>query len=236
MKNFNLILVLFASLLLSACYDISEELWINSDGSGRMKFTIGLAENLAALMQNSGESADFCDKAIRDETKLEKNVLISAITISKTNEAGMNYCTIDLDVKDFRNFAEVRNNVIEGSYDNYEFPFAIEELGEGRVGISQDFSNLGRDGPGQSKLEKAGQEMAMAMMMQLLSGKYITVMVHAPEIETSNGEVSADNKTTIWRKPLIDLVRNADESHRFEMVLVKKAGFVDQFRYWWNSI
>ena len=231
-----LIITLFTMLLLSGCYDFTEELWINADGSGRMKFTIGLAENLAAMIEDRKRSADFCDKAIKDKNKLENNVLITSVAITKSNEAGMNYCTIDIDVIDFRNFGEVRNNVIEGNYNNYEFPFVIEQLGEGRIRVSQDFGNLGRDGPEQSEIEKVGQEMAMVMMTPMLAGKYITVTVHAPLIETSNGEISADNKTTIWKKPLVDLIRNPEQSHKFEMVMVRDVGLIDRIKSWWNSI
>ena len=231
-----LIITLFTILLLSGCYDFTEELWINADGSGRMKFTIGLAENLAAMIEDRNRSADFCDKAIKDKNKLENNVLVTSVAITKSNEAGMNYCTIDIDVIDFRNFGEVRNNVIEGNYNNYEFPFVIEQLGEGRIRVSQDFGNFGRDGPEQSEIEKVGQEMAMVMMTPMLAGKYITVTVHAPLIETSNGEISADNKTTIWKKPLVDLIRNPEQSHKFEMVMVKDVGLIDRIKSWWNSM
>ena len=231
-----LIITLFTTLLLSGCYDFTEELWINADGSGRMKFTIGLAENLAAMIEDRNRSADFCDKEIKDKNKLENNVLVTSVAITKSNEAGMNYCTIDIDVIDFRNFGEVRNNVIEGNYNNYEFPFVIEQLGEGRIRVSQDFGNFGRDGPEQSEIEKVGQEMAMVMMTPMLAGKYITVTVHAPLIETSNGEISADNKTTIWKKPLVDLIRNPEQSHKFEMVMVKDVGLIDRIKSWWNSI
>ena len=231
-----LIITLFTTLLLSGCYDFTEELWINADGSGRMKFTIGLAENLATMIEDRNRSADFCDKEIKDKNKLENNVLVTSVAITKSNEAGMNYCTIDIDVIDFRNFGEVRNNVIEGNYNNYEFPFVIEQLGEGRIRVSQDFGNFGRDGPEQSEIEKVGQEMAMVMMTPMLAGKYITVTVHAPLIETSNGEISADNKTTIWKKPLVDLIRNPEQSHKFEMVMVKDVGLIDRIKSWWNSI
>ncbi len=91
-----LIITLFTILLLSGCYDFTEELWINADGSGRMKFTIGLAENLAAMIEDRNRSADFCDKAIKDKNKLENNVLVTSVAITKSNEAGMNYCTIDI--------------------------------------------------------------------------------------------------------------------------------------------
>lgn len=236
MKKSRMLIILCTILLVSGCYDFTEELWINADGSGRMKFTIGLAESLAGMIKGGKKSADFCDKAIKDKNKLENNVLITSVVITKSNEAGMHYCTIDMDVIDFRNFGEVRNNVIEGDYNNYEFPFMIEELGEGRVRISQDFGNLGRDGPEQSEIEKVGQEMAMVMMTPMLAGKYITVTVHAPLIESSNGEISADYTTTIWKKPLVDLIRNPDQSHKFEMVLVKDVGLIDRIKLWWNSI
>ena len=236
MKNFRHVITLFIILLLSGCYDFTEELWINANGSGRMKFTIGLAENLTALIDGGRKSADFCDKAIKDKNKLEKNALISALSITKSNQAGMHYCTIDIDVIDFRNFGEVRNNVIEGNYNNYEFPFVIEELDEGRIRISQDFGNLGRDGPEQSEIEKVGQEMAMAMMTPMLAGKYITVTVHAPIIESSNGELSADNRTTVWKKPLVDLIRYPQQRHEFEMIMVKDVGLINRFKSWWNSI
>jgi hypothetical protein len=231
-----LIITLFTILLLSGCYDLSEELWINSDGSGRMKFTVGLAESLVAMLESSGESADFCDNAIKDKSNLENDELVTFVAITKSREAGMHYCTIDISVTDFRQFKEVRNNAIAGAYNKYEFPFMIDDLGEGRVRISQDFSNFGRDDPGLSEIEKAGQEMAMAMMTPMMAGKYITVTVHAPKIESSNGEISSDSKSTVWKKPLIDLMRNPDQPHSFEMVLQKNVGMLDRFKSWWISI
>lgn len=236
MKKPGLIFVLITGLLLSGCYDLTEELWINSDGSGRMKFTIGLAENLVAMIESSGESADFCENAIRDKSKIENNDLVSSVSISKYNEAGMLFCTIDISVTDFRHFKEVRNIAIEGDYDKYEFPFAIDDLGGGRIRISQDFTNLGRDDPKQSEMDKMGQEMAMALMSPMLAGKYITVIVHAPKIESSNGTISADNKTTTWKKPLIELFRNPDQTHKFEMVLLREVGLMDRIKSWWESV
>ncbi|MFV2032885.1 MAG: hypothetical protein ACC663_10350 [Gammaproteobacteria bacterium] len=236
MKKLSLTLVLFTSLLLSGCYDLTEELWINPDGSGRMKFTVGLAENLVAMIESSGESANFCENAIKDKGKLEDNDLISSVVIKKSNEAGMFYCSIDIGVTDFRQFREVRNIAIEGDYDKYEFPFVIQELDGGRIRISQDFSNFGRDDPEQSDWEIFGQEMTMALMSPMLAGKYITVIVHAPKIESSNGEISADGKTTTWKKPLIDLVRYPDQKHEFEMIMVKDPGFLDRIKSWWDSL
>ena len=235
MKKLRLILGLATCLLLSGCYDLTEELWINSDGSGRMKFTIGLAENLVVMIESGGQSADFCENAIRDKGKLEANELITSLAISKKNEAGMLFCTIDIGVTDFRRFAKVRNIAIQGDYDKYEFPFVIQDLDEGRIRISQDFSNLGRDDPEQSDLAKISQQMAMAMMSPMLAGKYITVTVHAPMIESSNGEISADNKTATWKKPLVDLFREPDQPHIFEMVMLINPGLIDRIKSWWNS-
>ena len=79
MKKFSLILTLLASLFLAGCYDLTEELWINPDGSGRMKFTIGLAENLVAMIESSGKSAEFCENAIKDMGKLENNALVLSL-------------------------------------------------------------------------------------------------------------------------------------------------------------
>ena len=85
MKKLRLILGLATCLLLSGCYDLTEELWINSDGSGRMKFTIGLAENLVVMIESGGQSADFCENAIRDKGKLEANELITSVGPSHRN-------------------------------------------------------------------------------------------------------------------------------------------------------
>ena len=76
----------------------------------------------------------------------------------------------------------------------------------------------------------------MAMMAPMLAGKYITVTVHAPGIESSNGEISSDNKSTTWKKPLIDIIRHPDQPHRFEMVMIKNVSLIDRFKSWLNSI
>jgi len=235
MKKPGLILICFITVLLPGCYDLSEELWINADGSGRMKFTIGLAESLLAMVEGSAESTDFCDKAIKARRNLEDNELVTAVAISKLNEAGMHYCTIDIGITDFRKFGEVRNSVIEGDYDKYQFPFLIEQLDAKRFRISQQFNNLGRDDPAQSEMEKVGQEMAMVMMTPMLSGRYLSVIVHAPKIESSNGDISKDSRTTTWKKPLIDLVRNPQQPHKFEMIMLKDVNLIDRFNSWWNS-
>jgi hypothetical protein len=230
------LLVLVLSLSLNGCFDLNEELWINKDGSGRMKFTVGVAEPLMNMMKQSGEDADFCDALMKQESMPEESEAIESVVVLKSMEAGMNYCTIDMRLKDFRKFREARDQAIEGENDKYEFPFLIEDLSDDRVRITQDFSSLGMDDPDQDEFDRSAQQMAMAMMTPMLSGKYITVTVHAEEIESTNGVVSEDGKSTTWRKPVIELIQQKDQVHRFETIIVHEPSWMDKLKGWWDSI
>jgi hypothetical protein len=229
-------LVIALSLSLGGCFDLNEELWINQDGSGRMKFTVGVAEPLMTMMKQSGESADFCDELMKQESIPEESETIESVAVIKNTEAGMNYCTIDMRLRDFRKFSEARDRAIEGKHDKYEFPFLIEDLSDDRVRVTQDFSSLGMDDPEQDEFDRSAQQMAMSMMAPMMSGKYITVTVHAEDIESSNGIISEDGKSVTWRKPLIDLVREKDQAHRFETIIVHQQSWVEKLKTWWDSI
>ena len=229
-------LVIILSLSLSGCFDLNEELWINQDGSGRMKFTVGVAEPLMAMMKQSGESADFCDELMKQESMPEQSEAIESVVVVKSTEAGMDYCTIDMRLRDFRKFSEARDQAIEGKNDKYEFPFLIEDLADNRIRITQDFSSLGMDDPNQDEFDRSAQQMAMAMMTPMMSGKYITVTVHAEEIESTNGMISEDGRSATWRKPLIELIREKDQVHHFETIIVHEQSWIDKLKNWWDSV
>jgi hypothetical protein len=238
MKRLITPLLLALSLFLSGCIDMDQELVINSDGSGKMTVTLGMAETLMAMVKaQSGKDGEaVCTMDADDDAFIQANDYVSGVSYSERQEAGMYYCTKSIAVSDFRKFREARDAIVTGDNDKFEFPFTIEDLPDGNIRLTQDFSNIGRDDPNQTETEKEASEMAMKMMRSMMAGRYFSITVKAPKIVSSNGQISEDGTTVTWKKALIDIFEHPEEEHKFEVVLAQEMGWMDQIKAWWESL
>lgn len=206
MKKFSHLLLLAGAMLLTGCFDMSQDLWINKDGSGRMRYQLGINEQLAAL----SNQADPCTEFYQDKTTLEQYPGVQSVKYENRREGGVQFCIVDINVKHFSDLVQLQTHVMKDSMParhQAEFQSSMElteqEDGNGhfRLYVENSARHAGND-----ELQKQAGHFANVLMAQVMSGRYWTVTLHANEILTANGEPIEKGKVVQWKVPLYDLM------------------------------
>ena len=91
--------LLAASLALTGCFEVSQDISINGDGSGRLKFDLGIDENISMLAALGGGSANLIDtSAVEQRLKRSENVI--SYTVDSKVVDGLKRTIVDCKVKD----------------------------------------------------------------------------------------------------------------------------------------
>ena len=89
-----IILFAFLTFLTSACLEYKEKMQLNYDGSGEIKFAIGLSESLFNMSSDSGNVKDFDEAKIKNKYRHKKG--IKFIGSKSYNESGDRWIEINL--------------------------------------------------------------------------------------------------------------------------------------------
>ena len=199
-------LVVMATLSLGGCMEFSEEIWINADGSGRVKVDIGLSQAIAAMAMSKGGGEGFCSP---EEVSKEKHPNVVSQETQVRNEGEMVHCVIDTHVKDFREIAEVQTMPMDDGDDKLDSVFVIEDLGDGVARFRHRMVPKEKKEEKKKEALKGTKEAMDAMMAKAFEGRYITITLHAPAIHSNQGgEVNPEGTTVSWKMPFYDLVAN----------------------------
>jgi hypothetical protein len=206
LKKLSSLWLLACSVLLTGCFDMAQDLWINQDGSGRMRYQLGISEQLAAM---SGES-DVCAGFYQDKTTLEHYPGVQTVAYDSKHEGGVQYCIVDITVKHFSDLVQLQTHVMKDSMParhQAEFQTSMELIdkddgtGQFRLFVENSARHANQD-----ELQKHADHFANVLMAQVMSGRYWNVTLHAQEILSSNGDVVEKGKVVQWRIPLYDLM------------------------------
>lgn len=208
----------FVSLLfLAGCIEVSQEIWINADGSGRLKMDIGFSEALLSFAQQAEKNPlnEFRTQAAQKQEELKKDPNVKNVTFSERKESGTQFFTYDVEVRDVTKIAAVQKAVAPGDMPGAAAgegapgapkaeDFHIEKLPSGNVSFRLKMESPGGMG-GEEGASPEQDQMAKAMMASMFGDKAITVKVHGPRIVTTNGKLDAAKTTAEWRIPLVEL-------------------------------
>jgi len=176
MKNWIWIFSLVAIVALTGCIKMEQDITLNKDGSGNVKFVYGMSEQtlkqMEAMKQMSqsedGAEADddnpfeFNEDEVKKEFEAMKDQGITLNSVKTTKEDGWQYMNIDFDFKDVTKLEDtsVFENVtiIKNADGNYV------------VSSKMDNDDMGGD---------AGAEQ-MKAMLPMLSGMRIAIKINTP--------------------------------------------------------
>ena len=176
MKNWIWIFSLVAIIALTGCIKMEQDITLNKDGSGNVKFVYGMSEQTITQMEamkqmsksEDGAEADddnpfeFNEDEVKKEFKAMKEQGITLNSAETTKKDGWQYMNIDFDFKDvtkledtsvFENVTIIKN--AEGNY---------------IVSSKMDSDDMGGD---------AGAEQ-MKAMLPMLSGMRIAIKINTP--------------------------------------------------------
>lgn len=214
------ILLPVSMLLLSACMDIEQEIWIHDDQSATIEYRVGLHEQLLdAATDETPEQA--CEDFQQNNDALRALDGVTDVSESTRREAGIVYCTTRVDVKQYAQLEQVHQTIMarrDGLRPSvtrrFVSQFSLHE--EKGLGLFRQYvKNRAGDEENRSRVDIQLQGLADKLFAQTLSGRYWTVILHAAQIEDNNGERNASKTQVQWRVPLYELLN--DKNYAFDM-------------------
>jgi len=249
-KNiFKLLTPLLGVFMLTGCFDVKQEIWINPDGSGRLRFDIGLSKQLASLAEEGASSADELAESLKDLGRelVGDPRLHSSPIVEEYRDDDFDRAAIELFVNDWHDLPALNRLIVEkrltdeveGDESNRLFIFSLEENEEGNIYYRQPArGSIGEAGPEETKEEEKVEEkgffegVGQALVGTFMNEGGLTVTLHSPIISRTNGTRLADREGAQWSVKLEDLIGDRVEVDAFTAEIVASAGI----SYFWRVV
>lgn len=189
-SNISRILAVFATLALSSCLDIHEEVWIRPDGSGRAQFRYTVPEGPSIL---SG-GASGVEKLIRELIEEQDALTLEKVEVVPAD--GELHIAVDITSDSMASLMDLKRSERSRS-----LPDSAEGLmGEFDVrvqGLTMDFSRTIR-------VDKALGLASLAISREEKDRRRLTYILHLPKPpEESNSDRTDDHgRTLVWERRL----------------------------------
>lgn len=211
MKLTGLIVILLNILLMVGCFEMSEEIWFNDDGTGRFLIDISVSEGLLAIA-SEGEGNNSIAEFEKIEEDLKNDPDVEDVLLKEFSEGGMRHFLYEIKVKDSKKIADIHQRSIKSSKaeTDFEAMFKLEDLGGDRIRFQQIFSQDATDKKDSlsttDEFARIGEELGAAMAAAMFADKYFVVTIHAPKIENANGEINEEKNTVVWHISLAEMM------------------------------
>ena len=217
MQYFTRYFVLLAGLVLTGCFDFSQEIWINEDANGRVQYGIRLHEGLSALSRELNISKNPCLMFFHEKEYIKQQPGVKSVEVTSQLQNELKQCIVDIVVDDFRRLNELQGQVFRDNRAtrqkndfNTRFDLKNNENGTGAfaqtIGRKNDTDNNAAD----SEFDREAEKLANMMLLSVLGDSFWTVTLHAPEITGANGKIAEDRKTVTWNILMSDILGRSD--------------------------
>lgn len=198
MKKWVWVFSLVAVIALTGCIKMEQDITLNKDGSGNVKFVYGMSEQTISQMkamqemsksmgEEGGEPADednpfkFDEDEVKREFEAMKDQGITLNSVKTTKKDGWQYMNIDFDFKDVSKLDDtpVFENV------------SIIKNADGNYVITSKMDNNNMGGG------DAGAEQ-MKAMLPMLSGMRISIKINTPNAIISTTAPIKDKNSAEW--------------------------------------
>ncbi len=205
--------LLLPALLLSGCIDVRQDIYINPDGTGRLRLDIGIrseATDPAAeeIPEHPGEDLKVIARRIHNDPR------VRTVHVEEYSEDGWDRGVIDLSVHDWRDLPEL-NRLLAIDPDRAEHGFSglerwfLFSLGEEEDGVV-DFRQPESDGgpPPSGSLIGAGNGTLFGREWDrsAFAEGSLTLTLHSPMVSRTNGLWQLDKASIRWTVPLASLL------------------------------
>ena len=191
-----LFLVLGAMLLLLyGCFQLTEEYWVNEDGTGKLHFEIGMSQAVLDMAKENDASVDT-SQIFSDESFGASNPYLKNVTKSEKSDDSMHYYLIDADVTDFSNaFKDDTQSC---------FKVQVEKLANGNYSFKRIMDLSALTASQGYSLQDIDADMT-GLMAAMFGDKYWIVRLHSENVVSTNGTWDKDKKLIEWKMPFSDL-------------------------------
>lgn len=200
--------------VLSGCLNITQEVWVNPDGSGKIKIDMGLGE---VFFQMGGDEASNPLTEMKTDFEAQsgtKNLKVSEYTDDK---AQMRHLVIEFETDNIQQY--LLNNASQSSMGA---PMTLEKLANGNYLLKQTISN-----PDPSSAGGEVDQQTKDMMVEYFKDMYWKIIVHVPSVISTTG--SQSGQTVEWKVPMADLFlenKVVDVSLEYSLTPAPSTGWV----------
>ena len=200
---FHRLLILASCLLLSACFDIREEVWIERNGAGRAELRYTVPES--ALLFNGG--AYGTEKKIRELIASQPSITLDDVSVEVKDERAT--VTVKVSTKSLLSLLDLKKSE------------SFQNLSETTTNIAGHFDVrlrwLDLDFSRSVQVKEALGLAALAVASEERENRRLTYIIHLPKAAKENNatQVTDGGKTLTWdytlgeamRKPIITRFR-----------------------------
>lgn len=223
-KKLLAVLSLLIVLTLTGCLEVSQKVWHNPDGSGRVVFEMMLSEDMLSFMgiegspeENREEILKELEIAPEDMPTDDPNIRNAAYNSFYNPETGKFHVILDLELFDL-----VKGLPIEEDGELSSFEFTVTDNNDGTYRFSQIMDASSDLGGGD--LDQA----SLSMFETFMEGDMYTLELHVAElIETDpRGLYDNNNKVIVWEVPMVELMTLTEPTEFWAVYRIESNSFL----------
>ena len=238
MKILRSLIPLFCALTLSGCLDVQQEVWINPDGSGKLRFDLGLSRAFIEL--DEGESTGVSDLAVSfrelgRELNRDPRLKYSPV-LEEYSDDDFDRIALEVVVKDWRDLPAINQLILERksgeetfeSQDNQVLLFSLHETEDGNIFFRQPAIGTFSDSDEPSAVE--GEETLLERAGRAFLGSFMNEGGVVVTLHSTNGTWQPDKASVRWKFSLEDMIDGKVEIDAFTAEIGAAAGSQKSWR------
>ncbi len=243
LKILRSLIPLFCVLTLSGCLDVQQEVWINPDGSGKLRFDLGLSKEDTELGEGDLTSISDIAGSFRElGRQLNSDPRLSySPVMEEYSDDDFDRIAIEVVVRDWRDLPAINHLILERepgiepfeSSANQMLLFSLHEAEDGNIFFRQPsigtFSESAEPAAAEGKetfLERSGR----AFFGSILDEGGVVVTLHSIMISRTNGTWQPDKSSVRWKYSIGDMVDGKVEINAFTAEIGTAAGSQKSWR------
>lgn len=215
----SLLFMLLFTLLLTGCFDVTEEIWISPDGSGRLTIEMGIEKGLSGAEGSEGrrDAAEALGDGFKEVARrIRTDPRIGTPMIAEWEDDTYLRASIEMKVEDWHDLPAVAQRILGESDTSVEMDdlllFSLDENEDGMVFYSQPVMTAEpREEPDRGE----GSPWVRRLGKAIFDDGTLTVVLHSPTISRTNGEWQSDRLSVRWQRDLADLISRPLEAGSF---------------------
>ncbi len=212
-------------IVFSGCFEFGEDIWINPDGTGRLRIDIALPEALLSMGKNSApdSSEDLGSKFRAAEKTFRANPQVTRVATRDTVIDEMHHFMIEVDAKSFADLPGVHKVFFSDS------TLSSGSEGPGHPELAITSSNnlihvaftLPPDTTQHADSSGAADSMSAAITSAMFGDKGFVFRLHAQNISKSSGAIDTVAHTTEWKIPFTAMKKAGGKTFSADIVVLQ---------------
>jgi hypothetical protein len=217
MRSVSIALALAFGMVCSACLELTQEIWVNEDGSGRVTYDIAVPEGVLAMATAGSEEDPLAEARARWAELAEHPETVHnlrSFAADEYVEEDFHHFVMDLEVEDITLLPQTMDEVgdliavedEEGTEDTDPLAqpadMRFERLAEDRILFVQSLRIEEPDST--AAVDPEMEEASRAFLASMFAGKYFVVRLHAADVISSNGTLDDETGSLEWKIPMAD--------------------------------